>query len=68
MTKMEKLLGTEQQAQSFLHKVRQGDEIAVMSARIALLAIDNPLILADLMEFVYEAAKSQISLAEECRG
>jgi hypothetical protein len=60
MERIEAILGSRQECLSLIHRVRQGDPASVLAAKLALASIDDPLVLAEIMEFVYQSAKREL--------
>ena len=60
MERIDSILGSRQECLALIHKVRQGDTASILAARLALAMIDDPLVLAEIMEFVYQSAKREL--------
>ena len=60
MDRSEQILGSRQECLALIHKVRQNDPASVLAAKLALAMIDDPLVLAEIMEFVYQSARREL--------
>jgi hypothetical protein len=68
MDRSEHLLGSRQECLALIHKVRQNEPAAVLAAKLTLAMIDDPLILAEVMEFVYQSAQRELETDALLRG
>jgi hypothetical protein len=60
MERIDRILGSRKECLALIHRVRQGDQSSILAAKLALALIDDPLVLAEIMEFVYQSAKREL--------
>lgn len=60
MERIDRILGSRQECLALIHRVRQNEPASILAARLAMAMIDDPLVLAEIMEFVYQSAKREL--------